>query len=368
MIKQNWNINEDEKNRILNLHESATKRLYLSEQENEEVIDDSYYQIVNTPLYFKINEGYLYCSVWDDRKNKEATPWTYIGGDLYNFKVNYKSGELISDKGWGLNFKITDEYWNEIGATSLSSQGIRPMQYNNVEYKLIAMSPPFSDKRLPHALDKTKVGVPTVYTAKIVAMDITLLEGRYEESEDDTISPVMYVKKGNKGILIQLFPGVSAKYFSNKPTPETPEDIPTDIPFELNIESPFRFNETNLTDEAKQEFKDFIKSIKTNYSDATGDVEVISSASIDEDPEGKLKTGQKRKDYNMDLSKKRAETIASLLKNSLPGIKLNFIPKGIGETDQFAKGKKWPDVTDENQTAPNRRLIIKLPQITKKGS
>ena len=58
MIKQNWNINEDEKNRILNLHESATKRLYLSEQENEEVIDDSYYQIVNTPLYFKINEGY----------------------------------------------------------------------------------------------------------------------------------------------------------------------------------------------------------------------------------------------------------------------------------------------------------------------
>ena len=70
----------------------------------------------------------------------------------------------------------------------------------------------------------------------------------------------------------------------------------------------------------------------------------------------------------MDLSKKRAETIASLLKNSLPGIKLNFIPKGIGETDQFAKGKKWPDVTDENQTAPNRRLIIKLPQIMKKGS
>jgi hypothetical protein len=29
MIKQTWNINEDEKNRILNLHESATKNLYL---------------------------------------------------------------------------------------------------------------------------------------------------------------------------------------------------------------------------------------------------------------------------------------------------------------------------------------------------
>jgi hypothetical protein len=29
MIKQTWNINEDEKNRILNLHEGATKKLYL---------------------------------------------------------------------------------------------------------------------------------------------------------------------------------------------------------------------------------------------------------------------------------------------------------------------------------------------------
>jgi outer membrane protein OmpA-like peptidoglycan-associated protein len=67
----------------------------------------------------------------------------------------------------------------------------------------------------------------------------------------------------------------------------------------------------------------------------------------------------------MDLSKKRAETIASLLKNSLPGIKLNFIPNGIGETDQFAPGKKWPKVTNQNETAPNRRLIIKLPQIMK---
>jgi hypothetical protein len=32
MIQQTWDINEDEKNRILNLHESATKNLYLSEQ------------------------------------------------------------------------------------------------------------------------------------------------------------------------------------------------------------------------------------------------------------------------------------------------------------------------------------------------
>ena len=32
MIKQSWNIGSEEKYRILNLHESATKNLYLSEQ------------------------------------------------------------------------------------------------------------------------------------------------------------------------------------------------------------------------------------------------------------------------------------------------------------------------------------------------
>jgi len=32
MIKQTWNIGDEERNRILNLHESATKNLYLSEQ------------------------------------------------------------------------------------------------------------------------------------------------------------------------------------------------------------------------------------------------------------------------------------------------------------------------------------------------
>ena len=361
MIKQTWNISEDEKNRILNLHESATKRMYLSEQEKEEEIDDSFYKL-GSEFYFKINQNYLY-SLADSTAGQQ---WTYVNGNVYNLKVNYKTKKLVSDSGWVLNFELTDKYWPDLYSSSVGGERLVPLQNANMDYKFVAMAP--NDRRLPSPTDKSKIGSPTLFTAKIVSMDITLLEGRYEESEDDTISPVMYVKKGNKGILIQLFPGASAKYFPNKPTPETPEDTPTDVPFELNIESPFKFNETNLTDEAEQEFKDFIKSIKTNYSDATGDVEVISSASIDEDPEGKLKTGQKRKDYNMDLSKKRAETIASLLKNSLPGIKLNFIPKGIGETDQFAKGKKWPDVTDENQTAPNRRLIIKLPQIMKKGS
>jgi outer membrane protein OmpA-like peptidoglycan-associated protein len=134
---------------------------------------------------------------------------------------------------------------------------------------------------------------------------------------------------------------------------------------ELNIESPFKFDSIQLTDDAKKEFVDFIQSIRTNYSNITGDVEVISSSSIDGDPEGKVVSGQKRKDYDLDLSNKRAQSIVSILKNNLPETKLNFIPKGIGQTDQFASGKKWPEITNQNETAPNRRLIIKLPKIMK---
>ena len=52
MIKQTWNISEDEKNRILNLHESATKRMYLSEQNESQ--DLSYYEIDGTGLKFKV--------------------------------------------------------------------------------------------------------------------------------------------------------------------------------------------------------------------------------------------------------------------------------------------------------------------------
>jgi len=229
------------------------------------------------------------------------------------------------------------------------------------------MSPPSNDSRLPYALDKSKVGVPTVYTAMIVQKDLQYLrDKKYIESDDDTISPVMYVKRGGKGILVELFPGAQARFYSKKNTPD-PTPTPKPTPFDLNIESPFKFDKVTLTDQAQQEFNKFIELVKSNYSNVTGDVEVTCSASIDGDPEGKVASGQKRKDYDMDLSKKRAQTIVLTLKNSLPGIKLNFIPNGIGETDQFAPGKKFPQ-SNQNDTAPNRRLIIKLPQIMKKGS
>ena len=40
MIKINWELNENEKSRIINLHETRTKNYYLLKEENGSVITD----------------------------------------------------------------------------------------------------------------------------------------------------------------------------------------------------------------------------------------------------------------------------------------------------------------------------------------
>ena len=196
--------------KIIKLTESElyniVKRV-LQEQEKEEEIDDSFYKL-GGDFYFKINQNYLYSIV----DNGDGQQWTYINGNVYDLKVNYKTKELVSDYGWGLNFELTDKYWPSLYSSSVGGEPLVPLQNANMDYKLVLLAP--NDPRLPSPTDKSKVGTPTLFTAKIVQQKLSLLKGRYEESKDDTISPVMYVKKGGYGILIQLFPGASAKYFS----------------------------------------------------------------------------------------------------------------------------------------------------------
>lgn len=124
----------------------------------------------------------------------------------------------------------------------------------------------------------------------------------------------------------------------------------------LDIQSPFEFDKVTLTPEAEAEFKKFVERVKTNYQGVSGTVEVLSSASIDADE-------AQKKDYNQRLSDNRATTIANRLKTETGITTLTFVPKGIGQTDQFAKGMKYPEVKDTAKTAPNRRLIIKMPTL-----
>jgi outer membrane protein OmpA-like peptidoglycan-associated protein len=200
-----------------------------------------------------------------------------------------------------------------------------------------------------------------------------------ERYPDESVSPAKTVKQ-KEGSIVQyrktrtenfvlevsreMIPGEPINVPTSQTTPQ-PEPKPQPQPepkpnvVQLDIQSPFEFDKVTLTSEAEQKFTQFIQNVKANYQGATGDVEVLCSASIDADP-------AKKAQYNKKLSENRALTIVNRLKTETGITTMNFIPKGIGQTDQFAPGLKWPEVTDQNKTAPNRRLIIKLPKIIKK--
>ena len=335
--------------KIIKLTESDLYRIVkrvINEQE-EASEDNSYYTIAikNGQLAFRVIDGRLWLLKFD--KNGLGIPVQNLNGVLSDFKVDYKSGQIIGDE-FKNNSALTNKHWLEIGRYPDALP--RQTEYT---YKFLALVP-------KGTRSKIQVGTPIVYSAEIIN---TPSKNHYEkspgysESKNGEVGEFVYYKSGGEGhILTFSSGGYVMGYESGKPK-EDPTPDPT--PFELNIESPFKFNKTDLSDDAKLEFNKFIESVKENYANVQGDVEVICSSSIDGPPD------QKRIDYDMNLSKRRAEAIVSILKTSLPGTKLNFIPKGIGQTEQFAKGKKYPEVQDENQTAPNRRLIIKLPQIMK---
>jgi outer membrane protein OmpA-like peptidoglycan-associated protein len=347
--------------KIIKLTESElyniVKRV-LREQEEEQ--DNSYYNVAG--MGFKIVNNQLYTASVDE--DGYPTLLSNLNGVLSDFKISLDlssgepEGEPIDSK-FVENVDLATTYWQNI-----INYDAAPIAYKNIKYKLFGIVPKSSKFKA------NQIGTPMVFGANISVLDKNYFKefgsnSQYKESEDGTISAYTYIRKNGKSYILSFVPGqYTTSFISGKPE-ETPVETPTETPFELNIESPFEFDSVSLTPEAQIEFDKFIQSIKTNYANATGDVQVTCSASIDGDPEGKVASGQKRKDYDMTLSKKRAEAIVSTLKNSLPGIKLNFIPNGIGETDQYAPRKKWPEVQDKNQTAPNRRLIIKLPQIMK---
>jgi hypothetical protein len=156
---------------------------------------------------------------------------------------------------------------------------------------------------------------------------------------------------------------------NEKETPGTPEGIPKPNPivltFEKGLNDAFNFNDVTLNDTGNQNLQSLIKYAKENYQGVSANVPVICSASIDADPNQIVKGNVKRSDYNMDLSKRRATAIANMLTTQIGIDSLKFTPQGIGETDKYDPGKKWPEIKDNNQTAGNRKLIIQLPKLQK---
>jgi outer membrane protein OmpA-like peptidoglycan-associated protein len=171
------------------------------------------------------------------------------------------------------------------------------------------------------------------------------------------------------------------------PTPPTP-DVPdvANIDIKMDLQDPFVFDTTNLTNEAKNNFDLFIdeyNSKKSNFIDvwpkyleflkSKSPIIVEGWASRDADPEEMIsgafkackKDKQKRKDYNLCLSQNRANKIVELLETNLPELKGILKGVGYGETDKF-NGIGWTKQkeTSPSETAPNRRFLFTLPKFS----
>lgn len=347
MIKQNWNINSEEKLRILNLHESATKNLYLiQEQVSGETSSQKSWQLCSSTIF---ESGGKYYTQLKNGQTIEIPKLSEVSGTV-------QGGRLVLSQLTQNGLTVGEEM-----KSSIACQNDYPMVHQgNIHWFCY-----FDDisRGLVGNRGSEKLVNKNVPMYGVLAWDGSLGTGSgdYIDTEiqkDRNGVVVQFAVSRSKSYLFEVSPALQGSPYVQVAQPAKTETKPKTETFDLNIQSPFVFDKTDLTPEAQQQFNQFIENIKKNYQGVTGNVDVITSASIDADPAAKEK-------YNMDLSTRRANDIIQKLKTALGQTSLTFVPKPIGQTDQFAPGVKWPDVKNTEQTAPNRRLIIKLPQITR---
>jgi len=334
MIKQTWEISQEERNRIISLHESATKNFYILSEQNEVTEWDllgftvskegeRYYVILQPDTSIEI-PTINQLSLQIDKSQYDKNKLVYKPTELTQNAL--KVGEVMGSDSLRVGF--SDGKGKEV----LEGSNLRYCAFNTLrnapEFGQISFKGGLYKGQGKFNLEKVKEKVGSIVTFNKNYTDTFIIE-------------LNDLKLGNPV----------------KETPPSPIPPPEKITKVFDIKSPFEFDKTELTPDAEKRFKEFIEIIKTYYNNIGGDVTVTTSASIDSDP-------SKTEQYNMDLSKRRSQTIIDRLKNESGNNTLNFIPNPIGQTDQFDPGSKWPEVKDKNLTAPNRRLIIKLPEIT----
>jgi outer membrane protein OmpA-like peptidoglycan-associated protein len=382
MIKQTWEISNEERNRILSLHESATKKFYLMSEQLETGISqpvsaednsEPFWEILGYKVFQRGSDYFLYRhkglrkqgqeyystmafmandprreGIDDWRKNSPVdTPDTYI-----QIPTLEQLGGIIKKGSTGNKIEPNKLTQNAIFIGEMMNDTSDPG--HSPRYRSMSPSTPYwycafnTEKNVPQWGQISFNG--DVGSSEILSAD-------FEKVKNKPGNEIFYNQSYVPGaFIVEISPleyGIPGRV-------REPEEIPpTETPkiTSFDIESPFEFDKTDLTPEAEKSFKEFIENIKKFYSNVSGDVIVTTSASIDSDPATK-------EQYNMELSKRRAQTIIDRLKRETGNKTLNFIPNPIGQTDQFAKGMKYPEVRDTNKTAPNRRLIIKLPEIS----
>lgn len=327
MIKQNWNISNEDRDRILNLHESATKRFYLKEQSEGQ----KSWKLCSYIIY---EEGGKFYSTNYEGDTFEIPKLTEVEGTIQDGDINF-DGPTYNGIELGIEMKQSITCRNVISQGQYGSQSWI-VYFDDIETQKPVLSAfGWKGEMQTGQSDFTGMKIP--------------------KDKDGVV--IKYKKQRSKSFMLEVAPVMEGTLIVEKGEP-TPEPKPELEDIELNIDSPFVFDQTILTPDAEKRFLKFIEDVKQNYQGVKGNVDVITSASIDANPATKEK-------YNMDLSVRRANAIIERLKSALGQTSLTFTAKPIGQTDQFAPNVKWPLVTDVNKTAPNRKLIIRLPKITK---
>jgi outer membrane protein OmpA-like peptidoglycan-associated protein len=347
MIKQTWNISEEEKFRILNLHESATKNLYLLKEQVQGGQESENSWELCGKLIFQSGDDY-FVQVGNGEM-AQIPKLSQVAGVI-------QGGELVLNEQTQSGLDVGE--WMK-GTMACANEF--PMSRSG-NFKWFCYFDDMSSSLQGNKGTTEKLVKRNTPVYGVLSVDGSLGTAAMDFMDqkipkDKNGMPVQFGVSRTKSYVIEVSPALQGrKYIKSEVKLQPKKQPPTNEVIELNIESPFVFDKTELTPEAETQFRSFVEKLKKDYQNVPSNVEVITSASIDAEPISKEK-------YNMDLSTRRANAIIDRLKSELGQTKLTFIPKPIGQTDKFSPGLKWPEVKDNTQTAPNRRLIIKLPKL-----
>lgn len=351
----------------------------------------------------------------DKGKTYRAHESETVSGNLLNLKFNVINRKFTDGKVISMTMKQWETMDTE-GDSNASILGdiLQDLKLSNIPSDCIGFALglqsgiPSIYYIMPRIVGLDKPGYRHIDTPEVTMHDL-FVPAKREYDDTSVIRNLMtYVNTGGRivrkggadydikwkefkkqfGISIKAMKGPEGQGYTYKR-----EIVPIEIKLELS--DPFKFDKTDLTTEAQDNFNLFIQKIndvKLKYGDEifseyanflkNNKVKVTTSASIDNDPKGitansnnpltrtlescRKPGGRPRKEYNQCLSEERAKVIIQKLNSEFPELRGAFVPNAIGETDQFDTGKKWPEVKNSDLTAKNRRLEIIFPVFQKK--
>ena len=352
-------------------------RNVLKEQQESQILpcpSGGVFKVEGSSLFWANSENDKFYKIWE------------IGAKP-SFKLN-KNGQ-VTPTGF---VALQDKIFGFDNMSALRGAGILPMNYkwsNSVTDGTIFFYSLDEDGNIHgDATTVIRVGRNTVRNldslSSVMGSDGDLPK---EDESGNIIFGDTYYKVNRKVNLITVRSlGPKLRYSTPAKTTTTRKPKPAIERLEMALTDMFVFDTTDFVDDAKATaqinnfiglLKKYAKEFNTEQNNFKGHIiksapKVYGYASRDNDPEEKI-TGKfspckgqpTRGDYNKCLSQYRADKVTEIINDGLSGTGMDiFKGVGMGETDKFAPGMKWPEVEDTKKTAPNRRVYTYIPEFT----